>query len=252
MGFGLGLLAGGFLLDQKSASFLLSSTSFAFLALIVPAAFLHKTSRVRLDLLEYLSEFRKPGVLLFCASYSLFALHWGAEGSSYGLFLRDYFHLTKLQSGIFMGLPILGLGISAMFTGHSLDRRRGSLQSLTITAFLCSGLGQVLMVVPNIYLSFVLRIVHEIGDGMAGAILLTEMARRFRIDCIGGQSSLVTLSTILAQSLGLFIFSQTGQHWGHDWSMIAGGLAAAAPVMILLIAGRDAPAPAGAGERAGE
>jgi len=238
IGYGVGLVTGGLVMQLKSPEFLLSCAALAFLALVAFSSRLKETARVHLDLFEYLSAFRERGVLILCVSYGLFALHWGSEGASYGLFLRDWFHLSRFQCGLFMGLPIVGLGLAAVFTGTSLDRRGGSLRGLTIAAFLFSGLGQALMAVPNIYLSFALRLVHEVGDGMAGTLLLTEMARRFSIDRIGGQSSLVTLCTVLAQSIGLFVFSGTGQLWGHHWSLIMGGVTAVAPIALLICAGK--------------
>lgn len=233
LGFAGGLLTGACILYGNPPSFLLATAAAASLALIALALAMHTTAKVHIHPLEYLAAFNDRRVLLFCLTYSIFAFHWGSEGSSYGLFLQDWFRLTKFESGLFMGLPILALGLAAIFTGPLLDRHGGSLRSLTVIAFLCSGLGQILMVVPWLPVSFALRIVHEAGDGIAGTLLLTEMANRFAVSRIGGLSSLVTLCTITAQSLGLLVFSRVGELYGHHVAIAAGGFAALAPLVLL-------------------
>jgi MFS family permease len=166
--------------------------------------------------------------------YALFAFHWGAETSSYSLFLRDYFHLSKFQSGQYISFPAFFLAIGAFVAGWRLQFRRYSFGRVAALAFVVSSLGQVLMVVPNLYCSIAMRFLHETGDGIVATLILTEISALFEIDRIGGLSSLVSLSGILAQSLGILVFSIIGDIWGHQYSMLLAGLTTLLPVFPAL------------------
>ncbi|MFH0803086.1 MAG: MFS transporter [bacterium] len=235
-GMALGIMAGGLILKYASTGYLLHFAALAHLALAVSSLYLRDAATIRIHLPDYLSVLREKGVLSFCLVYAVFAFHWGAETSSYSLFLRDFFHLSKEISAFYMGIPIFCLGAASILTGRRLDKNTALIDRMTILAFTLSGLGQILMVLHPLSLSLFMRILHETGDGIAATLLLIGMAARFDVERIGGLSSLVTLFNILSQSLGALVFSQVGEHFGYQVSMVAGGFSALLPIFLYLAA----------------
>jgi MFS family permease len=234
--YAAGLVAGGLLLmSAKSAVLLLAGGAFCFLALAWFAFFLQESTVVNINILDYAKDFSKREVLFFCLIYSIFALHWGSESSSLSLFLRDFFSLSKFRIGLFMAPAITCLGIAAILSGRLVDRNVIDLKKLVIIAFMASGAGQALMVVNNVYFSMAMRIIHETGDGIALLTFSVALSRMFRVEKIGGLSSLVTFTNILASSLSALIFSRVGEIFGYHYPIVIGGLAALSASFLLLI-----------------
>jgi MFS family permease len=233
--YAAGLVAGGFLLmSAESAVFLVAGGAFSFLMLSLFALFLEESTVVNINLLDYAKDFGRRDVLFFCLVFSIFSLHWGSESSSLSLFLRDYFGLSKFRIGLFMAPAIACLGGAAILSGWLVDRNMIDLKKLVIIAFMASGIGQALMVVNNVYLSMVMRILHEIGDGMALLTFSVALSRMFGVEKIGGLSSLVTFTNILASSLAALFFSRVGEVYGYQYPIIIGGLAAVVASIMML------------------
>ena len=234
LGYSFGIILGGIIMLKQSPDFLLQSAAVIYMVLAFISLRIQDTDVVKLNLLEYLSALKEKNVLYFCLTYAFFALHWGAETSSYSLFLKEFFHLGKFQSALYMGIPIFFLGLATILVGKWLDAKKELWDKFTILAFILSGFGQVMMVVPSVEISLIMRIIHETGDGIAGILLLAGMAHRFKVDRIGGLSSLVTLINILAQTVGIMMFTYIGDIWGHNYSMCIGGLTALLPIVFYL------------------
>ncbi len=232
VGFGLGMLFGGLMMNYVRTEYLLIINGTGYLFLAVFSLFLQNNATVKLDIMKYFYEFKNRDVLMFCLVFSLFAFHWGSEMSSYSLFLKEYFKLTLLQIGFYMCFPLILLGISAYYTGRLIDKNIDVLIKLTYIACIVSGMGQVLTLIPNIYISFCMRLFHEVGDGIAALLLLEGMATRFNVKNIGGLSSLIAVSTILASSIGSLIFSYIGATFGYHISMLLGGISMLAPITV--------------------
>ncbi|MDQ7825282.1 MAG: MFS transporter [Candidatus Eremiobacteraeota bacterium] len=226
LSYALGLVGGGFMMTSHQLVALLALSAAANLFLAVYALFLGSSTLVSINMLEYLQDFRRPRVLIFCLVYSVFAIHWGSEASTLFLFLEGHFGFTKFQSGLYMLAPLIVLTITTIMAGKVMDRNHIDTWKIMETGFFASGLGMILMVNHNVYLSASMRMVHEFGDGIAAVAFLVGLSRLFRSDRIGGLSSAATFTNIIASSMGALIFSKVGEVTSYSVPVICAGISA--------------------------
>jgi len=223
LGFGIGILVGGSFLLNMDFSLLFVITSFLFLVLFFLSFSLPKIKSAKFSLIEYKELILRKNVLLLLVPLILFGMHWGAEHTSYALFLREGLGLNVFASGLYMGLPILLLGIFAYLSGISIDRKGDSKKIFFMGLFL-SGAGHILMALPNVYLSLLSRIAHEIGD--AGVVVSYNVifSNTFPKKTIAGETSIIKILMILGSIAGSLVFGSMGYSWGYHWPFIISGL----------------------------
>ncbi len=161
-------------------------------------------------------------MLFFAAWLFLFCLHWGAETTSYGLFLKERLGLTPQGMGWYMATEFAVLAITAYWYGRSWYGRLSSLSLLSL-ALVTSGLGHILMTIPNVGLSLAWRLVHGFGDALIMMEIYTTIARLFHVDRIGGHSSLINLVSVGGSFAGALIFGPLGAAYGYQWPLIISG-----------------------------
>lgn len=237
--YSFGLLIGGYLMWAKMLFFQLEYSAVIFFIFSIYALFLQETAVVNISLLEYIKDFKKRSVIIFCLVFSIFAFHWGSEASSLSLFLTQHFNFTKFHVGLFMSLPIAFLGITSIIAGPLIDKEVVNIRKIIYVAFLSSGFGQILMVSNNVYFSEVMRIIHEIGDGLAGLVFMLGLARMFTKEKMGGLSSLVTFANILSMSISTMILSRVGESFGYQYSVVIGGISAVFACFLLFVFRKD-------------
>lgn len=236
-GSGAGTLIGGMLLYMIDFKGALIFSSIAFAVMGAASFLITDTKRGKLPLREYSrSILRKSTVLLFLPLF-IFGLHWGAEDTSYALFLRQSLGLNLVSSGIYMGLPIVILGAISLIAGRKIDNS-GSARKTFILGFLVSGAGHILMTVNNVPLSFSFRVMHEIGDGLAMVSYLVIFAKTFGKESIAGESGAATAVMMFGAAMGAVIFGQVGYAYGFAWPLIISGVMTIASVALIVIAGK--------------
>jgi hypothetical protein len=172
----------------------------------------------------YFRDMLSPSVMVFAALLFVFSMHWGIEDVAYSLFLKHSFGLNMLQMGLFMGIPIIFLAISATLAGRLFDRGLHA-SSLMLIAFVLSGLGLAGMgLAPSTPLALLARILHEAGDGFFIIFLLMGVKSLFVHERIGGDYGLIALVTISGRMIGSLVFSPMGAAWGYNVPHIAGGI----------------------------
>jgi MFS family permease len=102
----------------------------------------------------------------------------------------------------------------------------GKVKPLTFLslALLTSGAGHILMTWPVLPWSFAMRALHGFGDGLILMETYTTIARLFHVDRIGGNSSLITLTTTLGVLTGSLIFGPVGATFGYQTPLIISGV----------------------------
>jgi len=114
VGFTLGALCAGFSLS--SLDFPLTLKGLAFLALILVLVYplLPSIPGRRWELFDYRHDFLKRRVIVFSLWLFFFSLHWGAEATSYGLFLRHNLNLSLIGIGCYMAGEFFTVAVSAL------------------------------------------------------------------------------------------------------------------------------------------
>jgi MFS family permease len=203
----------------------------------IAAVLITDTVRERFPMREYKKTIlRKSTALLFLPLF-IFGLHWGAENTSYSLFLRQSLGLDYIISGLYMGIPVVLLGFVSLYAGRLIDTK-GSAKKTFIIGFLMSGAGHILMTVNNVPLSFSFRVMHEIGDGLAMVSYLVIFSKMFKKESIAGETGAANAVMVSGAALGAVIFGQLGYAFGFAWPLIISGVLSIASVALILAAGK--------------
>ncbi len=222
LGFTLGGLAGGLLLGRYDFVYTLRLVGTFYFFLTLYWFVLPKTVPVKFGLKAYFSDFSQPRVLLFAFWLYLFYLHWGAEFTSYGLFLRENLHLSLTGMGLYMSAEFAMVGLASVINGFCLERG-ASLSRLAALGLFCSGLGHMGMIIEILPVSLAFRLLHGFGDGTIMVLSYVGIAKLFRLERIGGNSGLITLSIMLGSFTGSLIFGPLGAHYGYQWPLFISG-----------------------------
>ncbi len=223
LGFTLGGLTGGLLLGNFDFVFTLRLVGTFYFLLTLYWFFLPQNIPVKFGLQTYWEDFRKPRVLFFAFWLYLFYLHWGAEFTSYGLFLRENLRLSLKGMGLYMSAEFAMVGFASFLNGYRLERGTNLARLATLGLF-CSGAGHMGMIIEKIPLSLAFRLLHGFGDGTIMVLSYVGIAKLFHLERIGGNSGLITLSIMLGSFTGSLVFGPLGAHFGYQWPLFISGV----------------------------
>ena len=172
----------------------------------------------------YRGNLLRPKTLLFSVMIFVIGLHWGLEGTVYSPFLKQYFNLSTFALSLYISLALLGMALSQLLIGSIRFDLRVN-RRLFILSLVLSGAGLILMVNRSLSLSFVFRLVHELGDGLLGALVLLFISRLFERESIGGSSAVLQTVMTCGHMVGALAFSSIGFRFGLAYPFfVAGGL----------------------------
>ncbi len=230
-----GILVSGFLLGMNfdfESIFFYVGIIYLILSLVsIYILPLNLTSKF--EFIHYKADFLRPKVLLFLVIVFLFALHYGAEETTYGLFLNKTQQLDKTGTGIYMGTAILIMSLTAFVIAKIFKKIKP--RHLLLTGFFLSGTFHILMTVENIYLSFVFRVIHEIGDATWFIFLFYGIGKLFDLKRVGGNAGIFTLFTTFGTTVGALVSGPIGEKYGYEWPMILTGLSTLTAFILALI-----------------
>ncbi len=233
-GFGLGIVVGGALLYALNFGGVLLISAAAYLILGVVSLFVVEPGKAVFPVSDYKKEILKRSTILFLLPMFIFGTHWGAENTSYSLFLREGLGLNLAWSGFYMGIPIIMLAVASLYGGKIIDSRGKSMTAL-VAGLLISGAGHILMTVPIVPLSFMFRIIHEIGDGFAAVGYYVCLSRLFKTERISGESGLAVSVNTLGGTVGALVFGPLGYAYGFAWPLAISGLLSIFSAIIMMV-----------------
>jgi len=146
-----------------------------------------------------------------------------------------------------MGLSVLRINYltaSALVIDESDDQRKKVVDALEWKGFdpkyvfyiglIVSGTGHVFFALQeDVWLGFIARCFHEIGDGAMIFSIFYGIARIFNIERIGGNASFVTLVQILGVSISSFIFGPLGHAYGYYLPLFITGITTICSFILL-------------------
>ncbi len=223
LGFTLGGVTGGLFLNHYNFVSTLRVVSLVYLLMSTTWFLLPKTVPVKFGLQAYWRDFSAPRTLLFALWLYLFYLHWGAEFTSYGLFLRENLGLSLTGMGLYMAAEFAMVGFASVINGLRLERGV-SLHRLAALGLFCSGIGHMGMIIEILPISLAFRLVHGFGDGTIMVLSYVGIAKLFKIERIGGNSGLITLSIMLGSFTGSLIFGPLGAKFGYQYPLFISGV----------------------------
>jgi MFS family permease len=222
LGTATGILIAGFLIYYTNFQALLTVYALFVFTVFLSIRNFNQAKFEVVPLGEYkLNLFRKK-TILFSILIFVLALHWGVEGTVYSPFLKKHFALNNLQLTFYVSFALFFLALSSFSIG--LLRFNPQLNKhLFLLAMLLSGLGLIFMVQNNVYLSFLFRCVHEIGDGFLGALVLLFISRQFEKRSIGGSSGALLAIQTMGHMAGALFFSPLGYKVGLQYPFFVAG-----------------------------
>jgi MFS family permease len=229
---GIGIIAGGFIVAGFDFRMVFLIMFVSYLVFAALSYFLPHTETVVISLAEYRQTVLTPKVLFLVLVFMLSSLHWGAETVAYGPFLRHVLGLDFHHIGVFTGLGLMMVGVGA-YLGAALLRYGWlkDVQSLFVAGLLLAGIFHVLMCAPNVYWSFLFRVLHEIGDGFVLVVFYHGIARVFNLDRIGGCAAFIALAQSVSAFGSSIFFGYISDVLGYQWPLIMSGV-----VMVLAAA----------------
>ncbi len=222
-GMMVGALGGGLLVYLLDFPRVILLFGMGLLLLTWPTAKLPLTGGVSASIWQYRRDFFTRPVLFFAAWLFLFTLHWGAEATSLALFLKHNLGLAPLGVGAYMAGEFGVISITAYLYGRFWAGKLAPLGFLAL-ALLASGSGHILMTYPSLPWSFAMRALHGFGDGLILMETYATVARLFHVDRVGGNSSLITLTTTLGVFAGSLIFGPLGASLGYQMPLLISGV----------------------------
>jgi len=223
LGSAFGIIISSFILIKLQFYYLFIFTAILSIILALFSLKLPKTKTKFVSLIEYKTNFFRKEVLLFASIMFLNAIHWGAEQTSYSLFLKTNLSLGWIGMGLYMSIPIFILAFVAKKMGIKLSKKK-NFNNILMTGLFFSGIGHMLMAITPLTISFLFRILHEIGDAMIMVVMMVGVAKLFKKENIGGESALFGLTTIISVFIFSMIFGSLGEHYGYHIPIFVSGI----------------------------
>lgn len=239
----MGGMTAGIFLGGISLYFLDYPKTFQLLAVLLLLLLaltwrLPRTRGQRSPLLQYGRDFLSGPVIFFVTWLFLFTMHWGAEGTSLGLFLKKNLELGPFGVGLYLAGEFSVVALTAYLYGRYGTGWLSPFPLLAL-ALATSGMGHIFMTYPNLAWSFAWRLVHGFGDGLIMMITYTTIAQLFHVDRIGGNAGLISLATTLGVLTGSLIYGPLGASWGYQIPLIISGLTALALIPLAYVGLRE-------------
>lgn len=164
---------------------------------------------------RYVGDIRRSEVVAFVSWLFLFASHWGAETTSYALFLRNNLDLSVIEIGWYMTGEFVTF-MAANYAAGRLYDRGADLGRLLRFGVVLAGIGHLGMTWPSVGPSLAMRMLHGVGDGAANLVMYVGVARLFLRERVGGNLGFVTFVTMAGQFLGALVFGPLGEGAGYE------------------------------------
>lgn len=223
IGMAIGVLIGGLLTHYMNFHTLFNLYAlYVFFVLIV--AFRLKEGHYHIiPFSKYKLSLLNKKTILFSLLIFVLTLHWGVEGTVFSPFLKEYFHLNNLQLALYISISLFALSFASLTICLLKHNPRVNERIFLFSMFL-SGFGHIFMVWDNVLISFLFRVIHEIGDGFLAALIFVYISRLFEKKSIGGSSGILIAVMTLGQMVGALIFSYIGYTIGLQYPFIISGV----------------------------
>ncbi|MCK5404604.1 MAG: MFS transporter [Desulfobulbaceae bacterium] len=223
LGYGLGPLAGGILLQNHSYLLFPMAAAGACLVLIL-GFFLKDSEPIVFSFKEYGNDILRPAPLLLMACIFVMGTHFGVEQTSFSLFMNQNLGLSSKE----IGLVFAGLGLwmaAAVPVIGALHDKKKSVFIFLLSGLAVSGIFQVATAWTTGFSSLLtIRLLHTMGDAVALLELSVLVALLFPSRRLGGNSGLLYAIRTLATFSAAIISGGFNKEWGYGASFLGNGI----------------------------
>lgn len=237
LGAALGFIGMGLALGVASFQWVLLISSVILVVLALPAMGLPPTPVARFEWRSYGSDLKNPRMFVMLVWLILFATHWGAEFTSYGLFLREGLGLSFSQMGFYFAAEHGAVVLTLLWLLRFRRHRDPSIQQLAFWGLLLSGIGHVVMVFPPVSVSVVARMVHGVGDAFLFLVFYLGVSKLFAVERLGGHAGFIHFLSMLGMIVGSLIYGPVGEQFGYAVPLWTSGVLTALLALFVVIVG---------------
>ena len=237
LGYALGPLSGGYLLQGFDMDSLIGIAFLALLPFLGLSFFLKDVKPIEFELTEYRGDIARKEVVVLAALTFLLALHMGTEQTSFSLFLKKDIGLMEASIGTmfcFIGVTISVLSIINGFVSDRVSGQGRGLAPLLYLGMFVSGLFNIGLLFAGTFGTVLLvRLLHVFGDSLFIVSQRVIISKLFLTERIGGNLGLMATVHTLGIFVGAII---SGAIPGYILSFVlVGALAvgAIAPAMLI-------------------
>jgi MFS family permease len=223
LGFGLGPLVGGLVVEQTAWLFFVIAFAGALLIFVL-SGFLDDYEPIVFSFKKYGEDVARFKPMLLVACVFVLGTHFGVEQTSFSLLLKEELGFAPQMIGlVFAGLG-LWMALAVPFIGKLHDSKQ-SVFLFFLGGLGLSGLFQAMTAWAFDFWSLlIIRLLHTLGDAVALLEFGVLVALLFPAQRLGGNSGLLygvrTLATFLAAVLAGVLNGQ----WGYGASFLVNGL----------------------------
>jgi MFS family permease len=220
---GIGALVGGLFIAKTNFTNIFLTLSILFLITTIFSFFIKKIDTFKYSIEHYKGDLWKKEIIYFIIIIFIFTLHWGAEGTSYALLLKNNFKLSQTSLSLYLGSMWILYGFLIYFVSR-FSKKQVFTSKILYTGLILSGLGHIAFVYPTVFYSYTLRLVHELGDAILFMFIYLGIHFHFPSERIGGTSGAILTITVLGRFVGSFIFGPIGDIYGYQYPFIISGI----------------------------
>jgi MFS family permease len=234
IGIGLGMITGGAILNLLSFNAIFTLSAVLYGIMVIGSFILPPVKIGKVELVQYSKDIFHTNVLIFLFILFAFSLHFGAENTSYGLFLSENLGLSRFHMGLYMAGELGALAIASLFFGRAIDKKKIGIIHVFMIGMILSGVTHMTMTTPNITLSFISRAIHGVGDGAMFVFLFLGISKFFEKERLGGNNGIVSFTVKVGVITGSLIFGPLGASMGYQFPLIYSGMMEIMGVVIFL------------------
>lgn len=223
LGFGLGPLTGGFVIElfAERAVFLVGAV--AMLLLLMITTKIDDIPPVKFALTQYRKDLRKKEVLFLILIILTVGFHFGVERTNLALFMNTAVNLTAWEIATVFGIAGLWLGVFSLICGYAFDTKKKVFALLPL-GLAISGIFQVLTPLANSYLAMiVVRVLHISGDAFLILSSVMIISIIFPLERMGGSFGLMMTIRAGGTFLGALISGYLNARYGYHVPLIVSG-----------------------------
>ncbi|MEW6593919.1 MAG: MFS transporter [Thermodesulfobacteriota bacterium] len=229
LGFGLGPLAGSFLVPQ---GLLFAAAGAGALVIFAVSLGLHDHPVRIFAFRDYGDDLRHFKPLMLMACIFMLGTHFGVEQTSISLLMRETLHFTPERIGLYFAVVGLWMAAVVPVVGHLHDKRS------SVFLFFLAGLGlsalfQALTAFATGFWSLLaIRLLHTLGDAVALLEFSVLTTLFFPSRRLGGNSGVLYAVRTLATFSAAVLTGVVNRHWSYGASFLGSGL-----VVLLFVGG---------------
>jgi len=235
LGYALGPLCGGILLEYLPLNFLFYSALLVGIILVMSVSLLPDIPSTAFLVKDYYKDLKSPSVWLLIVTILIMGIHFGVERVNLSLYMKMKLNTESFYIGLFFAIIGLWMAIISPPMGYLKGIKKSAFSWLALSLFL-SGMFQAITGLTSTFKSFVLvRLMHTSGDSLMLLEISLITALLFPSGRLGGHSGLLFTIRTGAAFFGAAIAGIINQQFDYALAFIISGCLSILWALLLMI-----------------